>query len=223
MSRPAFLFDLDGTLTETDHLHFEAFNAMLAGFGRSITPEAYAREVQGRANAAIMRDMFPDLPESEHIRLADAKEAAFRTMAESQLQPARGLLDFLALAEGRAIGCAVVTNAPRANAEMMLGAIGLGRRFEAIVIGDELPRPKPDPLPYRMGLDLLRADAARSLAFEDSASGVQSAHAAGLFVVGLMTTLSAEALEAAGASLAIADFTDPRLMEVLDARLGGSP
>ncbi len=203
MSRSAFLFDLDGTLTETDHLHFEAFNAMLAGFGRSITPEAYAREVQGRANAAIMRDMFPDLPESEHIRLADAED-----------------VDFLALAERRSIGCAVVTNAPRANAEMMLGAIGLGRRFEAIVIGDELPRPKPDPLPYRMGLDLLRADATRSLAFEDSASGVQSACAAGLFVVGLTTTLSAEALEAAGASLAVADFADPRLTEVLDARLG---
>ena len=75
-----------------------------------------------------------------------------------------------------------------------------------------LPRSKPDPLPYLKGLERTGAEAARSVAFEDSLSGVRAAAAAGLAVVGLTTTLGRRRLIAAGATIAAADFTDPQYL-----------
>ena len=85
------------------------------------------------------------------------------------------------------------------------------------MIGAELPRAKPDPLPYLTGLERTRAPAARSVAFEDSLSGVRAAAAAGLAVVGLTTTLERQAvLIAAGATSPRPDFTDPRVYLSVD-------
>jgi beta-phosphoglucomutase len=88
------------------------------------------------------------------------------------------------------------------------------------VIGAELARAKPDPLPYLIGLERAEAVASRSLAFEDSLSGVRSAAAAGLAVVGMTTTLDSRILLDAGATLAASDFTDPRIFALIEARIG---
>ena len=100
----------------------------------------------------------------------------------------------LRYAAERGLPCAVVTNAPRANAEKALAALGLAELLPLLVIGGELARSKPDPLPYLTALELIGASAETSVAFEDSLSGVQAAVAAGLAVVGITTGLSAERL-----------------------------
>jgi beta-phosphoglucomutase len=87
------------------------------------------------------------------------------------------------------------------------------------VIGSELARSKPDPLPYLTGLERTGASAECSIAFEDSLSGVRAAAAAGLAVVGMMTTLDAGTLVAAGAAFAVKDFTDPRIYALIEARM----
>ena len=113
--------------------------------------------------------------------------------------------------------CALVTNAPRANVEAELAAIGLAARLTEWVLGSELERAKPDPLPYLTALERLGAEAGRSLAFEDSLSGLSAALGAGLVVVGLTTTLPADTLLAAGAIFAVADFADPRLLPLIES------
>ena len=113
----------------------------------------------------------------------------------------------------------MVTNAPRANAEKVLAALGIGQRFPILVSGGELARSKPDPLPYLTALERTGAEAARSLAFEDSLSGVRAAAGAGLAVVGMTTTLDARTLIEAGATFTAQDFTDPRIFALIEARL----
>lgn len=221
MSKSCLLFDLDGTLVHTDPVHLEAFNAMLAPFGRAVDEAFYQQHVMGRQNAAIMRDIFPDLPEAEHRRLADEKEARFRALAGAgALHPLPGLLDLLAKAHEQHIGCCIVTNAPRANASQMLSAIGLAERFDVIVIGDELEHAKPHPMPYLTGLARLGGAAERSVAFEDSRSGIQAASEAGLPVIGVATSLDGPALLAAGAALAAPDFTDAAALALIRERTG---
>ena len=117
------------------------------------------------------------------------------------------------------MGVAVVTNAPRANVDAALSALGLAGRLPIAVIGAELERSKPDPLPYLRGLELTRAAANRSVAFEDSPTGVRSATAAGLAVVGMTTSLNAASLIEAGATFAAADFADPRIRDLIETRL----
>ena len=104
----------------------------------------------------------------------------------------------------------------------MLAALGLTGRLAIVVIGSELERAKPDPLPYLRGLELTGAAASRSVAFEDSPPGVHSAVAAGLAVVGLTTSLDEASLIAAGALFAVADFTDLRIRDLIERRLAAA-
>lgn len=219
MARPSLLFDLDGTLVHTDHVHFAAFNAMLAEFGQSVDQATYNREIAGFANSDIMARLFPGMSIAEHQRIADSKEARFRDLAGT-LEPQPGLMALIAAADAQGIPRAVVTNAPRDNADLMLRSIGLADGWATIILAEELPRAKPDPLPYRTALDRMGADAAASVAFEDSRSGVRAAAAAGLPVVGMTTTQDEHTLKSEGAIFGALDFTDQNLLALVRARTG---
>ncbi|UVK85448.1 HAD-IA family hydrolase [Pseudomonas sichuanensis] len=216
----ALLFDLDGTLTDTDTLHLQAFRQLLHDYdGRELTQEQFDLQVSGRSNGLLFADLFPQADATQRQALAERKEALFRELSPS-LEPLPGLLRLLDHAQQHAVGVCVVTNAPRLNAEHMLGAMGLDGRFEHVLVADELARPKPDPLPYLTGLQRLQAEAGQALAFEDSLPGVKAASDAGIFTVGLATTQTAERLHEAGARLVIDDFNDPRLWVLIERMQG---
>ncbi|MFF7109058.1 HAD family hydrolase [Pseudomonas sichuanensis] len=216
----ALLFDLDGTLTDTDTLHLQAFRQLLHDYdGRELTQEQFDLQVSGRSNGLLFADLFPQADATQRQALAERKEALFRELSPS-LEPLPGLLRLLDHARQHAVGVCVVTNAPRLNAEHMLAAMGLNGRFEHVLVADELARPKPDPLPYLTGLQRLQAEAGQALAFEDSLPGVKAASDAGIFTVGLATTQTAERLHEAGARLVIDDFNDPRLWVLIERMQG---
>lgn len=210
----ALLFDLDGTLVDTDALHIKAWNEILAEVGRALDHAFYRAHIMGAANDAIMRALFPDMPSSEWTRWTDAKEAAFRASVGA-LQPAQGLHRLLDWADERNIPMGVVTNAPRPNAILMLEGLGIADRFDVLVIGDELAQGKPHPLPYLTGLEKLGSAPDSALAFEDSASGVRAAAAAGILTVGMLAALPEATLRENGAEVVIRDFADPALWKLL--------
>lgn len=210
------LFDLDGTLTDSDHVHLQAFNRILGEFGRSVSKADYTQNIMGADNGTICRYLFPDMALADSLKLADRKEAVFRDML-GELKPLPGVGTLLDWADARALPMAIVTNAPRANAVMMIATLGLRARIPALIIGSELEHSKPHPLPYLTGLQRLGGRACRALAFEDSRSGLRAAVAAGISTVGLTTGLDAAAIRQAGAALAIADYTDARLWTLLEA------
>lgn len=214
------LFDLDGTLVDADHLHFDAWRTVAAPHGVQLDLDGYRTHVMGFPNDMIMAAILPGVAGDAAAAVVEEKETMFRRLA-SQLDPAQGLGEFLGWLDERGTPVGVVTNAPRANAEHQLAGIGLADRFATIVIGEELDYAKPHPLPYLTGLANLEGIAARSVAFEDSLSGLRSARAAGLMVVGLTTGMTADRLIEEGASLAIAHFADPRLRAFVSARLDG--
>jgi HAD superfamily hydrolase (TIGR01509 family) len=216
--RSALLFDLDGTLVDSDAEHLAAFQRVFAPHGIQLDRSEYAANIMGAPNDMIARLYLSRLPAHEQVATLNAKEAAYRD-GLGELEPILGALALLDYADRRGLKRAVVTNAPRANAEKVLAALGIGQRLPILVIGGELARSKPDPLPYLTALDRTGADAPRSIAFEDSLSGVRSAAAAGLAVVGMTTTLDARTLIGAGATFAAQDFTDPRIFALIEARL----
>jgi HAD superfamily hydrolase (TIGR01509 family) len=213
------LFDLDGTIVETDHLHFAAFKSVFTPHGVDIDWNGYVTRVIGRNNPAIAAEFLPHVPEADRPAIMDAKEAAYRERIR-ELEVASGLLDLLDWADAEGVPSAVVTNAPRANADVVLEILQIRSRFKVVVIGPELRESKPHPLPYLTALEALGGDARRSVGFEDSPSGVRAAAAAGLGVVGLTTSLDAAALQTAGAAVTGADFTDPAVIRFIKARTG---
>lgn len=218
------LFDLDGTLVDTDPLHFQAFLALLEENGEPpIDLALYNTRIMGFGHAEIFSMLFPARAREGHKALADRKEALFRRLLRDvALDPRPGLFELLDWARERGYPCGVVTNAPRENAALMLAALRAGDRFDTIVFGEELPHGKPHPLPYLTALERLSGDARAAVAFEDSLSGVRSASGARLYTVGVRSSLPAESLHGAGAARTIADFRDPGLWAELHARAGAA-
>lgn len=210
----AVLFDLDGTMANTDPLHFQIFKQMLGEQGIAIDEAFYCDRINGRTNQAILNDLLPHFTEGDIISFSNEKEQRFRDLAKTELQPMPGLMPLLAWMEQQGLPAAVVTNAPRLNAEFMLRGLGLTERFEFVVLGEDLPRAKPDPLPYKTATEKLGVDPATAIVFEDSPSGIRSAVGAGIPTVGMTSSHGVEALLALGVEMAIADFTDPRLQQL---------
>jgi HAD superfamily hydrolase (TIGR01509 family) len=211
----ALLFDLDGTLAETDSLHLPTWVDVLHPYGIEVDEEFYRKRISGRSNSKIVRDLLPDLSTEEGQSLADAKEASFRERA-GELEPLPGLLEFLR--EGRRSGrrLVLVTNAPEENVETILLALELGEFFDEVVLSDEVGPVKPDPAPYRAALERLGLVPEEALAFEDSTSGIASAVGSGVPTVGIASTQTPETLEEAGAFMVAEDFTDPELRRLLE-------
>jgi HAD superfamily hydrolase (TIGR01509 family) len=210
----ALLFDLDGTLAETDSLHLPTWADALRPHGVEIDEHFFRRNSSGRSNAKIVRDLLPDLSAEDARDLTGAQESSFRERAH-ELEPLPGLVDFMEEGRRRGLALALVTNAPWENVEAVLLALELREFFDEVVLSDEVGNVKPDPAPYRAALERLGVAPAEALAFEDSTSGIASAVGAGIPTVGIASTQAPETLEAAGAFMVAKTFADPELEKLL--------
>ncbi|MDX2008299.1 MAG: HAD-IA family hydrolase [Meiothermus sp.] len=215
MTLKALLFDLDGTLADTDRLHEQAWIEALARHGIQADHHFYQTQISGGVNLEIVGRVLPQLGLKEAQAFIDGKEARFRELAH-RLEPITGVERLVAWAEGRGLRQALVSNAPRINAEHVLEALGL--EFDPVILSDDLGVGKPDPLPYLTALKLLGVGAEETVAFEDSPSGVRAAVAAGIRCVGISSGHDPAKLEAGGVFLLVDDFTDRRLWEWLEGQ-----
>ncbi len=210
----ALLFDLDGTLAETDSLHLPTWVDALAPYGVEVDEEFYKERISGRSTPEIVRDLLPNLTDEEGASIGDAKEASFRERAV-ELEPLPGLVDFVEEGKSQGFKIALVTNAPKENVGAILPALKLQDFFETVVLADEVGAVKPDPAPYQAALKRTGVSAEEALAFEDSLSGLASSVAAGIPTVGIASTQDPERLRRAGAFMVAKDFTDPELWALI--------
>ncbi|XP_058085733.1 haloacid dehalogenase-like hydrolase domain-containing protein Sgpp [Magnolia sinica] len=216
----AILFDIDGTLCDSDPLHYIAFREMLQeiGFngGVPITEEFFVENISGKHNEDICHVLFPDWDLKRSLKFMDDKETMFRRLASKQLKPVNGLHKLCKWIEDRGLKRAAVTNAPRENAELMISILGLSKFFELLVVGGECERAKPFPDPYLKAIEMIKASPDHTFVFEDSVSGIKAGVAAGMRVVGLTTRNPEKLLMEAGATFLIKDFEDPKLWAELE-------
>jgi HAD superfamily hydrolase (TIGR01509 family) len=213
----ALLFDLDGTLAETDSLHLPTWVDALEPYGVEVDEEFYRDRISGRNTAEIVRELLPDLTDKQGRSIGDAKEASFRERA-SELEPLPGLVDFVERGRKRGMRIALVTNAPEENVEAILLALELWDFFDTVVLADEVEAVKPDPAPYIAALKKTGVQAERALAFEDSVSGISSSVAAGIPTVGIASSQDPKRLLRAGAFTTANDFTDPQLLALIETQ-----
>ena len=206
----AILFDLDGTLVNSDPIHYKAWQEILRDYGIEIDEAFYKRHISGRINPLIVQDILPQLSLEEGQRFAEGKEVRFRELA-SELQPVAGLSDVLAWIDKCGLKRAVVTNAPRENAHFMLKILGLTDVFATVFLAEEAEAGKPHPAPYQMALRSLNITPESAIAFEDSPSGICSAVGAGICTIGIASTHNPDELCEAGAKIAVPDFTSKLL------------
>ncbi|KAL8506761.1 hypothetical protein ACS0TY_017600 [Phlomoides rotata] len=215
----AVLFDIDGTLCDSDPLHFDAFCEMLQeiGFngGVPIDEDFFVKNIVGKHNKDVAFVLFPDDHE-RGVKFLDDKEAMFRRIAKEKLEAVKGLYKVTKWIEDRGLKRAAVSNTPRENADLMISLLGLSDFFQAVILGNDCERAKPFPDPYLKALQLLKVSKEHTCVFEDSVSGITAGVAAGLPTVGLMTRNPAQVLMEAKPALLITDYEDPKLWSVLD-------
>ena len=182
MTPAAVLFDLDGTLIDTEPVWMAAEQALAAEFGGTWTAEQAAScignsipDTAGRLRA----EAGVDLPVPEIVdRLLGAVVAVVRE--ELPWQP--GARELLAQLGRHGVPCALVTMSYRVLAEAVLAALPPST-FETVVTGDQVARGKPDPLPYLTAAKTLGVDPQDCVVIEDSSAGIASGRAAGAAVV----------------------------------------
>jgi HAD superfamily hydrolase (TIGR01509 family) len=178
----ALLFDLDGTLIDTETLAVAAGLAAFAHLGQPVD-ETFLHSlvgVDGPSSGPIIRAHRPQVDLSAllshwHQGFEDAMQT--RGLA---LKP--GVTELLSLAPTH-LPRALVTSSGREGAHAKLTRAGLHRSFAHVVTVDDVTHAKPNPAPYLLAARLLGVDPARCLVFEDSETGAEAAHRAGCVVV----------------------------------------
>ncbi|HET7085730.1 MAG TPA: HAD family phosphatase [Rhizomicrobium sp.] len=177
-----FLFDLDGTLVDSSPLHEEAFRAVLAQDHAGLLTDFDYAAIAGLSTAAALAEL--GVAQADIPRLAGAKQAHYRA-ALGRLGPQPGAAGVLERLQKRGGTIAVVTSASRASATAALAATGLSVFVSLLVAAEEAARAKPAPDLFLAALHGLNTQPSHSIAIEDAVSGVQSARAAGLKVIGM--------------------------------------
>ena len=212
MSLPpeAFLFDLDGTLVDTERENVESVVRAVRRHGKELTAEERGFVVGHSWNeihALIERnhglgvDMDALIAETVQERRAIMAVAGIRT-----LPGVTAAIERL----GRTSKLAVVTGASTAEANDALIGAGIARYFPVVVAAEDYTRGKPSPEPYLQAIARLGVDARRSIAIEDATPGILSARAAGARVVAV------RAGNFAGYDLSSADVVVDTLDDITD-------
>jgi HAD superfamily hydrolase (TIGR01509 family) len=181
----AVLWDMDGTILDSEKLWDVAVHELAEHLGATMTPPL-RRSLIGSSAANTLRTLFEAWslePTLEALR--EVQEWLDRRVVQLYAAPIPwrpGAKDALGMVRAAGLATALITNTKRLLTEYGLDAIGR-EYFDASVCGDEVPHGKPAPDVYVRGARLLGVDPAECVVIEDSPTGAAAAQAAGCALI----------------------------------------
>lgn len=191
----AALFDFDGTLVDSEDVHRRSFSEVL---GVTLDEDYWNAQCVGHSPRDIMTRHLPEgrlkPGESVDTLLRQRGELFEEHIAAGRLEQIEGAAELVTSLVAAGVRCAVVSSGNRGYIEKALEALNLTASFEFILAGDdaECTQHKPHPFPYLLAAGQLGLPPAQCLAFEDSLSGIRSAQAAGMHVVGVKNAMNTQ-------------------------------
>lgn len=193
----AVVFDLDGTLVDSEPVHADAWLSVLAEHGLEFDHHWFGQWVglsDKHLAESVMREYQLNIP-LETLR--QQKQELYHQLALSTLRPFRGVKEGLMYFAENQTPVALATNSSRADVDQVFLATGLAEYLRAIVTADDVARLKPAPDVYLLAAERLSIAPQACVAVEDSPAGVAAARRAGMYVLGVATSQGPDRLEEA--------------------------
>jgi len=197
------LWDLDGTLVDSEQYHWLAWRDSMAAEGVALTHEQFLKTF-GLRNDAIVPQWVPGATPERIAQIADAKEQLYRRLVrEGGLEPLPGARHWTERLAQQGWRQAIASSAPRENVDAVLAVIGLAPYFQAIVSAEDVTLGKPDPQVFLAAAARLGSTPAQSIVVEDAPAGIEAARRAGMPSIGVRRNGPPLA-----ANLAVSSLTD---------------
>ncbi len=184
--RGAVLWDLDGTLVDSEEYHWLAWKEILDQEGISLTRAQFLSSF-GQRNDAILRAWLGEDASLELIRkIGDDKEAHYRELVRTNgLSPLPGAAEWVERLHQEGWPQAIASSAPRLNVEAVLDALHLRKWFQASTAAEDVQAGKPDPQVFLIAASRLNASPGICIVVEDARAGVEGARRAGMRSIGV--------------------------------------
>jgi len=179
------LWDLDGTLVDSEQYHWIAWRDSMAAQGVALTHEQFLKTF-GLRNDAIVPQWIPNATPERIDQIAVAKEQFYRRLVrEGGLEPLPGARHWIERLARDGWRQAIASSAPRENVDVVLAVIGLAPYFQAIVSAEDVTLGKPDPQVFLTAAARLGSAPAQSVVVEDAPAGIEAAYRAGMPSIGV--------------------------------------
>jgi beta-phosphoglucomutase len=202
----AVIFDFDGVVVDTEHLHLGAFNEMLAPYGINVSDEAYYEEYVIYNDAdffSVVSERYNlGLSQADITELIEKKFELFKILIEQGPEFIDGAQEFINLLKKNEVIVSICSGSLLADIDLILKDTALQDAFEVIVGADSsgVTKGKPDPVSFEVTLKRLNENRSQAIApdecvvVEDSYGGLVAAEGAGMHRVAVTNTFSAQKL-----------------------------
>lgn len=185
----AALFDLDGVLVDTEPEYTRIWSSIDQAEPTGV--EDFAHKIKGMTLQRILSTYFPKLGQEERV-----KELLAERELTMNYPVFEGVIDLLKSLRADGIPAAIVTSSNNAKMDRLFEMHnGFREYFDVVITDSDVSHGKPDPECYLLAAKRLNVPAEQCYVFEDSINGARAGRAAGAVVIGLSTTVRAEALE----------------------------
>jgi HAD superfamily hydrolase (TIGR01509 family) len=182
----AVLWDMDGTLIDSEELHWKSWQLTMQDEGITITREQFLSSFGQRNDTIIPQWLGAGATPERVARIGDAKETLYRELVRRDgISPLPGVANWLNGLHQQGWQQAIASAAPRANIETVLEALSAAHMFQAIVSAEDVHRGKPDPEVYLIAAARVGTPPEHSIVVEDAVAGVEGARAAGMRSIGV--------------------------------------
>lgn len=203
----AVIFDFDGVITDSEILHFRAFNQVLAQYGFEMTTKDYYQTYLGLTDVDCYKLLIDQgllkIDQQQIPNLLQQKKQIFEKLAKAEGRIIEGVRDFLRMLEQNNVPMAICSGALLSEVELILVEARLRHLFEVIVSAEHIKKGKPDPEGFLLTLQRLNENrenpimGKQCIVIEDSHWGLEAAKAAGMHTIAVTNSYDAEQLSLA--------------------------
>ena len=180
MDEFAILFDLDGTLVDTDKIYCYVWNDLLKKYNINCNIEFFNNFIKGKNDSMFLKYLIPNINDSDIINISKKKDKLFIDFIKNNNPEIliEGAFEFIKTYKNNNI--AIVTSCNKESAQFILNYTNINNYINLLVSADDCINHKPHPEPYLKAIEYFNLEKNKYIIFEDSFSGFKAAYNSGV-------------------------------------------